>query len=351
MGMQWLTEVLRAWTGCNILFGHPEENAIHAPNSRIRKEAKWFRGGRRKDWAGELMQGETCLEDSSSWTKKATPPPYDPVPPSQRNRNLDAGLQELKNYVHLKVTQDQASTPVDFETTRTAYRHLFANFVAKRKAGDFSIHAIPDLLEVIRHAESYRLRIIHQADLALNTWQIFFEKESPKQALPKSEADALGEVVNSKDNWRKVYMKVVDKLVGLNSWFGYSNIVPRRLNLPKSMNPPPLNSSSFSQMKKGSSSQRDAERASNMCQICTNGCKKIIPSTANLDLQSEAQHSSCDSGITDGLNPQDFDEIHPPPFNTSHIGDLINFYMNHVAAIYETLTTILPAETKDNDTA
>lgn len=88
-----------------------------------------------------------------------------------------------------------------------------------------------------------------------------------------------------------------------------------------------------------------------MCQICTNGCKRIIPSTANLDLQSEAQHSSCDSGITDGLNPQEFDEIHPPPFNTSHIGDLINFYMNHVAAIFETLTTILPTETKDNDTA
>lgn len=136
-----------------------------------------------------------------------------------------------------------------------------------------------------------------------------------------------------------------------NSWFGYLNIVPRRLNLPKSMNPPLLNSSNFSQKKKSSSLQRDAERASNMYQICTNGFKRITPSTANLALQSGAQHSSCDSGITDGLNPQEFDEIHPPPFNTSHIGDLINFYMNHVAAIFETLTTILPTETKDNDTA
>src|SRR5262249_7636931 len=78
-----------------------------------------------------------------------------------------------------------------------------------------STHAIPDLLEVIRQVEMYRLRIIDQAELALSIWQAYYEKENPERALSEEEATTMDQIARPERNWREVYLKVVDMFVGL----------------------------------------------------------------------------------------------------------------------------------------
>jgi hypothetical protein len=149
---------------------------------------------------GTKTQTQTCKSSKASI-----------IPPPQQLPLTTTFL----DYVRLKVVQEPATTAVDFETTKKACRHLFANFVTRQKAGNLSTHVIPDLLEVIRHAEMYRLRIIDQADLALEIWQVYYKKEDPQKALSEEEATAIGKIARPEKNWREVYLKVVDKLVGL----------------------------------------------------------------------------------------------------------------------------------------
>jgi hypothetical protein len=139
-----------------------------------------------------------------------------PQQPSPTTTSID--------YVHLKAVQEPASTTVDFETAKAACHYLFHNFVTTQEAGNSSTHAIPDLLEVIRYVETYRLRIIHQAELALDPWQEYYKKEDPQKSLSEEEAALIDEIARPKVNWREVYLRIVDKLVGLvcHSYFYFS---------------------------------------------------------------------------------------------------------------------------------
>lgn len=160
--------------------------------------------------------------------------PYDHSPSQERIREINKGLQKLSckspsphnnrletiflphsGYVERKAAQQPENAVVDFVHTEKACRLLFSKYVAAKKSGVSPINALPNLLDVVSNAEAYRLSIAHQADLAVNTWNVYFKSTEPKQALSKQDVEALNGIVESQAQWRKVYLKIVEKAIAL----------------------------------------------------------------------------------------------------------------------------------------
>lgn len=111
--------------------------------------------------------------------------------------------------------QEPEDTVADFTHTEKACRLLFSRFLAAQKSDKFSKDALANFLDVVSSAESYRLSIAQQAETALTVWHPYYLKEDPKQALSDKEAQELKAIVDHRDDWRIVYMKIVKKTVSL----------------------------------------------------------------------------------------------------------------------------------------
>ena len=131
--------------------------------------------------------------------------------------NLDLQLIRLSAYVQDRAANENDNAIVNFPEIRQACLFLLSKIATTRKKEPNSIskHAFVDFLDVLLHAELFRLKIVEQADLALNTWHAYFTVEKPGEALSSEEARKLDAIIKSKDEWRTVYMKILQKTIAL----------------------------------------------------------------------------------------------------------------------------------------
>jgi len=131
--------------------------------------------------------------------------------------NLDLQLIRLSAYVQDRAANENDNAIVNFPEIRQACLFLLSKIATTRKKERNSIpkHAFVNFLDVLLHAELFRLKIVEQADLALNTWHAYFTVEKPGEALSSEEARKLDAIIKSKDEWRTVYMKILQKTIAL----------------------------------------------------------------------------------------------------------------------------------------
>jgi len=70
-------------------------------------------------------------------------------------------------------------------------------------------------MDVLLHAELFRLRVVERVDLALNTWNVYFTAQKPEEALPTEDAMKFDEIIKRKDEWRLIYFKILQKTIAL----------------------------------------------------------------------------------------------------------------------------------------
>lgn len=105
----------------------------------------------------------------------------------------------------------------DFPEIRLACILLLSKIAetSKNKPNSLPKHAFVDFLDVLLHAELFRLRVVEQVDLALNTWNAYFTTEKPEETLPTEDARKFDEIIKRKDEWRLIYFKILQKTIAL----------------------------------------------------------------------------------------------------------------------------------------
>ncbi|KAF9453993.1 hypothetical protein P691DRAFT_718437 [Macrolepiota fuliginosa MF-IS2] len=256
---------------------------------------------------------------------------------STDNNNSDERFQQLIHYVHIKAAQEPDDAIVDFVLTEKACRLLFSKLLAAQKSHDFSNNAFANFLDVLSNAESYRLSIAGQADTAL-VWHAYYSKEDPKQALTDKEAETLKEILDHRDEWRVIYMKIVRRTVALDLYYHFishpwflSDFMVRLLE---------YNPSGF----KPTNGYMPCPR--NFVQFLSEDEQESIRERCKESLQSiRASHrwlqENYPNDMINGLYSKGFEDIHQPPTSLERLEDLLHYYLKWITRTYHIITTIL----------
>ncbi|KAJ3570903.1 hypothetical protein NP233_g4096 [Leucocoprinus birnbaumii] len=246
-------------------------------------------------------------------------------------------LHSLTRYVQAKAEKEPNDVIVDYPEIENACRLFLSKIILieEKEPNEIPKNAFANFLDVLSHAESFRLKIIEQADIALNTWNTFFMKEDPTQALSPDEAASLDTIIQSKDEWRTVYMKILKKTIAL------ACLLPSILYFMVRLleyNP---------HMFKPTNGLEPCPR--NFMQLLSTQEIKQIKDTSKKSLQLvkesyEWLEINFADDILTGLYSEDFQKAHPPPTDLERLQSLLHYYLKHISDIHQTLTKFFPPQ-------
>ncbi|KAF5351715.1 hypothetical protein D9756_007523 [Leucocoprinus leucothites] len=266
--------------------------------------------------------------------------------PRKNSRNIN-NLYDLTRYVQTKTAKEDDDIVANFSEVEKACRFLLSKIIAREEDDPNSIpkNAFANFLDVLSHAESFRLRIIEQAELALNTWHVYYAREDPTQALSLEEAAKLETILKSKVEWRTVYMKIMKKTITLDMyylfiskpWFASDFMVrlleynPHMFQATEELKPHPrncillLSEDELKQIK---------EMSKKSLQFIKDSYEWLEENFSN--------------DIMMGLYSEEFQKTHPPPTDLQRLQNLLRYYLKHISDIYLTVTTIFPPQPSQN---
>lgn len=104
-----------------------------------------------------------------------------------------------------------------FPEVKLACRFLFATVVAieEKTPHDIPKNAFTNFLDVLSHAESFRLKILEEIDHALSIWHECIMEEIPSraQSLSREEVEQLEGISKTKVEWRKIFIKILKRTI------------------------------------------------------------------------------------------------------------------------------------------
>jgi hypothetical protein len=290
----------------------------------------------------------------------------------------------ILGHIKQKAAQEPNDAIANFPEIKLACRLLFDNIVAIEEETRHNIPktAFANFLDALSHAESFRLKILEETDYALKNWHYDpLEKKQidQAQALSREEVELLEGISKSKDEWRKIFMKILKRTVASvclvsspssnqyvysdlqdlyflfisRPWFA-SDFMARLLEYNPDMFKPtdgrePCRRSFFHLLSdpeiqeiKQVTKQRlqfvkDAhEWLEDNFPECVMLTSNICFSGIHIDVRI--------SDILRGLYSEDFQKAYPPPYELHHLQSLLRYYLGHIRDIWKILSKIFPSQ-------